>query len=107
MRTALFDEHTALGAKMIDFHGWELPIHYELGIMKEHKVVREAVGIFDVSHMGQIIVDGQGAPAQLQRLCTNNIVGSSVGQATYTHIEPELFGKLKKLIQATQQQSSW
>ncbi len=89
MRTPLYDEHLKLGARIIDFHGWELPIHYELGIIKEHHNVRNSVGLFDVSHMGQIIVEGSDAPGELQRLCTNNIIDSKPGQAVYTHMLDE------------------
>ncbi len=55
-RTALFEKHKAMNGKLVDFHGWEMPLHYELGIIKEHLAVRTSVGIFDVSHMGDFII---------------------------------------------------
>ena len=86
MRTVLFEEHQKLGAKFVDFHGWEMPIHYEAGILEEHDTVRNSVGIFDVSHMGQIVVDGKEACSQLQGIYTNDILGMAIGKAIYTHI---------------------
>ncbi|MCK5397012.1 MAG: hypothetical protein KAJ33_02030, partial [Thermoplasmata archaeon] len=55
-RTALLEKHKAMNGKLVDFHGWEMPLHYEAGIMKEHLAVRSSVGIFDVSHMGDFII---------------------------------------------------
>lgn len=83
MKTALYDAHLALGAKMIDFCGWEMPLQYK-GIIHEHQVVRTHVGIFDVSHMGRIEIDGLGAEALLDYLSTNQIAGKQDGTATYT-----------------------
>lgn len=83
MRTILYPEHVAQGAKMVDFAGWEMPIQYG-GIVHEHHVVREKVGLFDVSHMGCIEVSGPDAEACLDFLSTNQISGKKQGQAVYT-----------------------
>ena len=82
-RTALYDKHIALGAKMTGFGGWEMPVQYS-GIIKEHQCVRNGVGIFDVSHMGRICVDGLDAERFLDYLSTNQIAGKKEGTATYT-----------------------
>ena len=64
LRSPLHDRHVALGAKMADFGGWEMPIEYPGGgVLKEHAAVREAVGVFDVSHLGKATVTGAGAAA--------------------------------------------
>jgi aminomethyltransferase len=71
-RTALYDAHVAAGAKMVEFAGWEMPVQYE-GVRAEHLAVREACGIFDVSHMGEIEVSGPQALELLQRLLSNDV----------------------------------
>ena len=81
-RTPFFEQHTKLGGRLVDFGGWELPIQYS-GLIDEHKTVREKVGIFDVSHMGEIWVHGPQATEALQYLMTNTI-RLSTGQAQYT-----------------------
>ena len=70
-RTPLYEEHHALGAKIVEFGGWEMPVTYR-GIMEEHRAVRTAAGLFDVSHMGEIEVLGPHAAATCQRLTTND-----------------------------------
>ena len=69
-RTPFYPRHVALGAKMVPFAGHEMPIQYE-GIMAEHRAVRTGVGVFDVSHMGEIRLTGRGAIALANRLVTN------------------------------------
>lgn len=83
MKTALFDKHTALGAQIVDFCGWEMPLRYS-SVVAEHQAVRERVGVFDVSHMGRIEVRGPQAEAFLDYLSTNRIAGKSDATATYT-----------------------
>ncbi|MBA3721844.1 MAG: glycine cleavage system aminomethyltransferase GcvT [Parachlamydiaceae bacterium] len=83
MKTALYDRHCALGAKMVPFAGWEMPVQYK-GVIAEHNAVREAVGLFDVSHMGRILVEGEDAETFLNTLSTNQIAGKDNGTATYT-----------------------
>jgi aminomethyltransferase len=81
-RTALFEEHVKLGGKLIDFGGWELPVQYA-GVMAEHTACREACGLFDVSHMGEVHVEGPDAERFLDHLVTNNVAKLAVGQAQY------------------------
>lgn len=82
-KTPLYDRHVALGARVIDFGGWAMPVQYT-SILEEHKNVRERAGIFDVSHMGEVIFSGSGAEAALRRLFTNNIGKLADGRALYT-----------------------
>jgi aminomethyltransferase len=81
--TPLRGVHVASGARMVPFGGWEMPVQYT-GILEEHAAVREAVGLFDISHMGEFVVAGRGATATLNRLLTNNVQACAVGQAQYT-----------------------
>ncbi len=81
----LHDRHVALGAKMADFGGWEMPIEYPGGgVLKEHLAVREAVGVFDVSHLGKGVVRGPGAVDFVNDRLTNDLRRVGVGQAQYT-----------------------
>src|SRR5213594_1354432 len=83
-RTPLYEWHRAAGARFIEFGGWEMPLQY-FGIVDEHLTVRQAVGLFDVSHMGKIFVEGSTAHAFLDRLSANDVPMSS-GKARYTHL---------------------
>lgn len=83
MRTVLYDKHIALGAKMVDFTGWEMPLSYK-GIISENHAVRNRAGIFDISHMGRIQVIGNDAELFMDYLSTNAIKGKKEGSATYT-----------------------
>src|SRR5262245_13695722 len=82
-RTPLRDVHVAAGARMVPFGGWEMPVQYT-GIVDEHRAVRRAVGLFDISHMGEFEVEGPGALAAVQRLCTNDATAIEVGQVQYS-----------------------
>lgn len=82
-RTPLFEEHKALGARLVPFAGYEMPIQYR-GISAEHETVRTRAGLFDVSHMGELEVRGAGALAAVNRLITNDLERASDGQALYT-----------------------
>ena len=82
-RTPLFDAHVKAGARMVPFGGWEMPVQYR-GIIDEHRTVRSAVGLFDVSHMGEFEVEGPGALAALQRLTTNDVSALETGQVQYS-----------------------
>ncbi len=86
MKTPLYHEHEKLDAKLVDFHGWMMPIQYSTGILKEHHAVRTAAGIFDVSHMGEILINGGAQSRSLQKLCTNDISTINIGKSVYTHI---------------------
>ena len=81
-RTPLYDKHAELGAKMVPFAGYEMPIQYE-GIVAEHRAVRGRAGLFDLSHMGEFFVRGRGAGETLDRLVSSDIAGLAVGQARY------------------------
>ena len=83
MRTALYERHCQLGAKIIDFAGWEMPLQYS-SIVQEHLAVRNAAGLFDVSHMGRLLVSGPEAAPFLDFLCTNHISDKQPFTATYT-----------------------
>jgi aminomethyltransferase len=82
-RTALFSAHQKLGAKLIDFGGWEMPVQYT-SITDEHLAVRNAAGIFDISHMGEVTVSGAGAEAFLNSVLTNDIRKLASGEGQYT-----------------------
>src|SRR5215470_4183765 len=82
-RTPLFDVHVKAGARMVPFGGWEMPVQYT-GIVEEHRTVRRAVGLFDVSHMGEFEVAGAEALAVVQRLTTNDAAALAVGQVQYS-----------------------
>ena len=82
-RTPFYDRHQALGARFVDFFGWELPVQFST-ISHEHTAVRNGAGIFDVSHMGQFFVEGAEAEAYLQHLTTNNVKKIGVGQGQYS-----------------------
>lgn len=96
-RTAFYDRHRQLGAKMTEFHGWEMPLYYT-GIIEEHKAVREALGVFDVSHMGQVLVTGPDALATLNALLVSDISQVGEGRACYTLMLNETGGILDDLI---------
>jgi aminomethyltransferase len=85
LRTPLYDLHVKLGAKMVPFGGWEMPLQYS-SIIEEHMAVRKAAGIFDVSHMGDIIIRGEGADELLAKLLTNDIEDLPIGKGIYGHI---------------------
>ncbi len=90
-RTRLFERHKALGAKMVDFSGWEMPIQYT-SITEEHNAVRNKAGIFDISHMGQVYVTGPDAFPFLQNLTTNDLKRAAMGKGIYSHILNETGG---------------
>jgi len=82
-RTPLYDFHTSLGANMVDFAGWEMPLLYT-SIIEEHKQVRASGGVFDVSHMGRVWITGKDARRLLERVCTRRIHDMQPGQARYS-----------------------
>ncbi|MBI4408376.1 MAG: glycine cleavage system aminomethyltransferase GcvT [Gemmatimonadetes bacterium] len=93
-RTPLYDVHKALGAKIIPFAGFEMPVHYPSGIVSEHRAVRERAGLFDISHMGELEVRGSGALDLVQFVTTNDASRLEVGQAHYSVICQEDGGAL-------------
>ena len=88
-RTPLYDAHVAAGATMVDFGGWEMPIQYPAGIVKEHLFDRKHCGIFDVSHMGRLIVEGPQRVDFLQKVLTSNVKALVPGRAQYCIIPNE------------------
>src|SRR5258708_8532738 len=84
-RTPLYEQHRTLGARLVEFGGWEMPVQYS-GILQEHEAVRTRAGLFDVSHMGEFKVEGTGALAFLQYLVPNDVSRLAVGQALYTQL---------------------
>jgi len=96
-KTALYDEHIRLRARMVPFAGWLMPVQYT-SIVEEHQAVRNNVGIFDISHMGQFIVDGANARDWLNRMLTNNVDKLDVGVGQYTFLLNERGGIIDDLI---------
>jgi aminomethyltransferase len=97
LTTPLHDRHLALGARMVPFAGWEMPVQYE-GVIQEHRAVRTDAGVFDVSHMGEIEVEGPRAHALLQELLSNDLDKLEPGQAQYTLLTNEIGGIIDDLI---------
>jgi len=96
-KTPLYDEHVKRGARMVPFAGWLMPVQYT-SIVEEHQAVRKNIGMFDISHMGQLIVDGSGARSWLNTMLTNNIDKLEVGQGQYTFLLNERGGIIDDLI---------
>jgi aminomethyltransferase len=96
-RTPLYEQHRELGAKIVPFAGWEMPVTYE-GIREEHSAVRRHAGMFDVSHMGEVEVEGPGALPFLQRVLSNDVVRIAVGGAQYSCLCQEDGGVLDDLF---------
>src|SRR5256885_3994806 len=96
-RTPLHDLHVALGARMVPFAGWEMPVQY-VGVIPEHKAVRADCGAFDVSHMGEFEVEGPRATELLQATLSNDLEKIGPGQAQYTLLTNEHGGIIDDLI---------
>ncbi|HEV3408298.1 MAG TPA: glycine cleavage system aminomethyltransferase GcvT [Gaiellaceae bacterium] len=96
-RTPLYERHAALGARLIPFVGWEMPVQYR-SIVEEHRAVRTTAGVFDVSHMGQLELEGAGAHEYLQARLSNDLDRIAPGQAQYTLLTNEQGGILDDLI---------
>jgi len=97
LRTPLYDRHLALGARLVPFAGWEMPVQYE-GVIPEHRAVRTDAGAFDVSHMGELEVEGPRARELLQSLLSNDLDRIGPGQAQYTLLTNEQGGIVDDLI---------
>jgi len=97
-RTPLYEEHVALGGKIVPFAGFEMPVQYPSGITAEHKAVREAAGLFDVSHMGEFVVRGPQALDLIQTITVNDASKMEVGQAQYSAMCLEHGGVVDDLI---------
>jgi aminomethyltransferase len=96
-QTPLHDRHVELGARMVPFAGWEMPVQYE-GVIQEHRAVRTDAGVFDVSHMGEIEVEGPQAHALLQSLLSNDLDKIRPGEAQYTLLTNERGGIIDDVI---------
>lgn len=96
-RTPLYDRHVALGARLVPFAGWEMPVQYE-GVIPEHVAVRTGWGVFDVSHMGQLHVEGPTSHELLQRALSNDLDRVGDGEAQYTLLTNERGGIVDDLI---------
>ena len=105
-RTPLYDLHRELGAKLIDFGGWEMPVQYA-GILEEHRAVRERVGIFDVSHMGELEVTGPDALASLQWLTPNDAGRLADGRCHYSAFLTERGTFVDDLLVYRKGEGSW
>jgi len=81
-RTCLYDKHVALGALITPFAGFDMPIQYT-GIIEEHNAVREHCGVFDVSHMGEVLVSGHDADRFINHIFTNDVTGLPAGKVLY------------------------
>jgi aminomethyltransferase len=97
LRTPLHDRHVALGARLVPFAGWEMPVQYD-GVIQEHRAVRADCGVFDVSHMGELEVEGPRAKELLQSLLSNDLDRIGPGQAQYTLLTNERGGIVDDLI---------
>ncbi len=95
--TALTNTHIALGAKMVPFAGYNMPVQY-VGINAEHETVRKAVGVFDVSHMGEFILKGEGALDLIQKVCSNDASKLYDGKVQYSCLPNENGGIVDDLL---------
>src|ERR1700761_6994055 len=96
-KTALHAAHQKLGARLVEFGGWHMPVQYT-SIVDEHKAVREAAGVFDISHMGEFFVSGPMAQAFLNGLLTNDVAKLAVAQGQYTLMLNEQGGVIDDMI---------
>jgi aminomethyltransferase len=94
LKTVFYDKHVGLGAQMVEFGGWDMPVQYQSGIVQEHLSTRKQAGLFDVSHMGRLIVSGEGALDFLQHVLTNNAAAVEVEEGQYTMIPNETGGAI-------------
>jgi len=104
--TVLAPRHRELGARMVPFAGWSMPVQYQ-GVLEEHRAVRETCGIFDVGHMGTVFVRGPAATAFLQASLTNDVTRAAVGRAQYTMLCNEAGGVVDDLIVSHLAQDEW
>jgi aminomethyltransferase len=97
-KTPLYEVHCAAGGKIVPFAGWLLPVQYGTGVIAEHMAVREKCGLFDVSHMGEILLQGPDAVRNLNHLLTNDYTVMENGQARYSPLCNENGGCVDDLI---------
>jgi len=108
MRTPLYDQHVALGARIVDFHGWQMPIQYT-SIVEEHQAVRTAAGLFDVSHMGRFRIKGRDRKTFLDRLLTVPVSRMAHGRCRYTFLLNRSGGVMDDLLvlEDSEQDENW
>ena len=94
LKTVFYEKHVSLGAKMVEFGGWDMPVQYETGIVQEHLNTRKQAGLFDVSHMGRFIVGGPAALDFLQHVLTNNAAALEIEESQYTMIQDDSGGAI-------------
>ena len=98
LKTPLYDAHVKAGGKIVPFGGYLLPVQYKTGVIKEHMAVRTEAGLFDVSHMGEILCEGKDALANLEKMLTNSFLNMVDGQARYSPMCNENGGTVDDLI---------
>ena len=113
-RTPLYDKHVGLGARIVEFAGWQMPVQYPTGIVEEHLLTRRRAGLFDVSHMGRFLISGRDALPFLQHVLTNNAAALEPGKAQYTMIPNREGGAVDDAylyclgtLEAAEGQSEW
>ncbi len=97
-RTVLYQNHLALGAKLVPFAGWEMPVSYPTGIIAEHNAVRTFVGVFDIGHMGLIKIEGEGALSLIQKAATNDASKLALHQCQYSVLCNEKGGVIDDIL---------
>ncbi len=98
LTTPLDALHRELGARMVPFAGYEMPVQYPAGILKEHLHTREAAGLFDVSHMGQVVIEGDGTAAMLESVVPVDVEGLGIDRQSYALFTNERGGVMDDLI---------
>jgi aminomethyltransferase len=97
-KTPLYQWHKSNGGKIVPFGGYLLPVQYEQGVLAEHNAVRKCAGLFDVSHMGELVIKGKDALFNLQRIMSNDFTGMSIGRVRYTLMCNEEGGIVDDLV---------
>src|SRR5437868_2993368 len=97
LRTPLYEAHLKAGARMVEFAGWDMPVQYS-GLIEEHLAVRQRAGMFDVSHMGEVLIEGPRALEAAQRLVSNDLSKCADGQAQYSALCNERGGVIDDVI---------
>jgi aminomethyltransferase len=97
-RTPLYNQHLSLGAKIVEFAGWEMPVSYPAGIIAEHKAVRNDVGLFDIGHMGLVKIEGEDALALIQKTATNDASKLDLNQCQYSILCNESGGVVDDIL---------
>ena len=107
LKTPLADEHVSLGARMVPFAGWYMPVQYPEGILAEHRYTREHVSLFDICHMGEFLVAGAGSSLSLDQALARSVIDQKVGSCRYNFLLNEQGGVIDDLIVYRMQQESF